>query len=97
MFTRIFGKPKPETNALTTLDKLNEVYFDAGFVCSFLYLGVESLFLLLLFWPVMDFDLCCLFLCDWVDFFFFLSERGDLGYNMMVLDVNNFRYWTYFI
>lgn len=26
MFTRIFGKPKPETNALTTLDKLNEVF-----------------------------------------------------------------------
>ena len=25
MFTRIFGKPKQETNALTTLDKLNEV------------------------------------------------------------------------
>lgn len=25
MFSRIFGKPKQETNALTTLDKLNEV------------------------------------------------------------------------
>nr|DAD19715.1 TPA_asm: hypothetical protein HUJ06_021178 [Nelumbo nucifera] len=24
MFTRIFGKPKQETNALATLDKLNE-------------------------------------------------------------------------
>ncbi|CAK9171448.1 unnamed protein product [Ilex paraguariensis] len=24
MFTRIFGKPKQETNALTTIDKLNE-------------------------------------------------------------------------
>uniref|UniRef100_A0A2C9W438 Uncharacterized protein n=1 Tax=Manihot esculenta TaxID=3983 RepID=A0A2C9W438_MANES len=24
MFNRLFGKPKQETNALTTLDKLNE-------------------------------------------------------------------------
>lgn len=27
MFSRMFGKPKQETNALTTLDKLNEVWF----------------------------------------------------------------------
>ncbi|KAJ0081255.1 hypothetical protein Patl1_11079 [Pistacia atlantica] len=31
MFNRLFGKPKQETNALTTLDKLNESY-DAGSV-----------------------------------------------------------------
>lgn len=27
MFSRLFGKPKQETNALSTLDKLNEVWF----------------------------------------------------------------------
>jgi predicted house-cleaning NTP pyrophosphatase (Maf/HAM1 superfamily) len=27
MFTRIFGKPKEQANALATLDKLNEVTF----------------------------------------------------------------------
>lgn len=27
MFNRLFGKPKQETNALSTLDKLNEVFF----------------------------------------------------------------------
>jgi predicted house-cleaning NTP pyrophosphatase (Maf/HAM1 superfamily) len=27
MFTRIFGKPKEQANALATLDKLNEVAF----------------------------------------------------------------------
>ncbi|KAL0372159.1 UNVERIFIED_CONTAM: Vacuolar protein sorting-associated protein [Sesamum calycinum] len=29
MFTRIFGKPKQETNALATLDKLNEDELEA--------------------------------------------------------------------
>ena len=28
MFTRLFGKPKQEANALTTLDKLNEVWLN---------------------------------------------------------------------
>lgn len=27
MFSRVFGKPKQEANAVTTLDKLNEVIF----------------------------------------------------------------------
>ena len=35
MFTRIFGKPKQEENAVATLDKLNEVFglFGVEFDC----------------------------------------------------------------
>lgn len=33
MFSRMFGKPKQETNAVATLDKLNEVPFIFPLFC----------------------------------------------------------------
>lgn len=47
MFTRMFGKPKQETNALASLDKLNEVGSPIAFTSSSYFLFSGYLLLLL--------------------------------------------------
>lgn len=75
MFSRIFGKPKQETNALATIDKLNEV--------RFLFYGIADICACVLWqlWyrsSVWTLDLrwsCLLLQCGWDLCLFTLGRR----------------------
>lgn len=52
MLNKLFGKPKQESNALATLDKLNEVsssiMVDLFFIFQFCLLGIKPLIWLIM-------------------------------------------------
>lgn len=66
MFTRMFGKSKQETNALTTMDKLNEVSFVYHLItfysmfinlCISAFAGIDAVFFFIFFYFIGNIDM----------------------------------------